>query len=98
MPMECNREPTLFAAHDCRDRVTDFGGGAIKSDAGALRLGAIDKSIKDLFVKLFLDAHDLIACPNCASSHQSILRVQKRGTDFHQMAALEFAPLRSVGR
>ena len=57
MPTECSPEPMLFARLDGRAVVADFGGGAMTSDAGALLLGATDKSIAlvDRFAACFSD-------------------------------------------
>ncbi len=57
MPTECSPEPMVFARLDGRAVVADFGGGAMTSDAGALLLGATDKSIAliDRFAACFSD-------------------------------------------
>ena len=57
MPTECSLEPMLFARLDGRAVVTDFGGEAMTSDAGALLLGATDKAIAlvDRFAACFSD-------------------------------------------
>ena len=60
MRTECNPEPLLFAPVDGRAVVASFDGGAITSDAGALLLGATDRTI-DLvgrFAACFSDGRD----------------------------------------
>ena len=60
MRPECNPEPLLFAPVDGRAVVASFDGGAITSDAGALLLGATDRTI-DLvgrFAACFSDGRD----------------------------------------
>ena len=60
MRTECNPEQLLFAPVDGRAVVASFDGGAITSDAGALLLGATDRTI-DLvgrFAACFSDGRD----------------------------------------
>ena len=45
MPAECIPKPMRFARLKGRDLVADFRGGALTSDAGALLLGAVDRSL-----------------------------------------------------
>ena len=45
MRTECNPEAMRFTRLERRDVVADFGGGAMTSNAGALLLGATDKTI-----------------------------------------------------
>ena len=45
MPTECNPTSMRFARLKGRDVVADFGGGTMTSDAGALLLGATDRTI-----------------------------------------------------
>jgi len=58
MPTECNPTTMLFAPVERRRVVADFDGGAMTSDAGALLLGASDRSIGlvDRFAACFADA------------------------------------------
>ncbi len=45
MPAECIPKPMRLARLKGRDPVADFRGGALTSDAGALLLGAVDRSL-----------------------------------------------------
>src|SRR5690242_309623 len=45
MPTECNPNLFAFAPAEGRPVVASFDGGAITSDAGALRLGATDRML-----------------------------------------------------
>jgi hypothetical protein len=45
MPTQCNADALLFAPVERRSVVARFNGGAITSDAGALLLGATDRTI-----------------------------------------------------
>ena len=58
MPTQCSADALLFAPVEGRSVVADFDGGAITSDAGALLLGATDRSIRlvERFAACFHDA------------------------------------------
>src|SRR5581483_10780479 len=57
MPTQCNPELFEFAPVEGRIVVAGFDGGAIRSDAGALLLGATDRVIHsfDRFAECFID-------------------------------------------
>jgi Transposase DDE domain group 1 len=57
MPTECSAELFEFAPVEGRRVVADFAGGAITSDAGALLLGATDRTVRaiDRFAECFID-------------------------------------------
>src|SRR6266851_6407201 len=57
MPTECNAELFEFAPVERRTVVAGFDGGAITSDAGALLLGATDRTIGLIgrFAECFID-------------------------------------------
>jgi len=60
MPTECSKDSLHFGSVEGRAVVADFGGGTITSNAGALLLGGIDKTIGliDRFAAAFRDRRD----------------------------------------
>jgi hypothetical protein len=58
MPTQCSARPLLFSPVEGRSVVAAFDGGAITSDAGALLLGATDRTINLIgrFAACFTDA------------------------------------------